>query len=224
MFIWLTFGTIVGLLNSEAGITVFLTWVQFFKKLYGIDVQVINDNDPTENLAGCVFTLLNQNSLLDGPIGLCAIPRPWRGIVNFEYVLIPFFGWVMVTGSWVIIRQWPSQTKNTLAKVEAFLQNKGNIWMSIEGKRSKDGSLSKFKKGPIVMAIRSQAKIVPVIISGTREVLGYGKWKIRSGTVKVRLLKVVHTKGMKYEDRDTLVKQLSFLAEREVIKGGLGSE
>lgn len=218
MIIWLTLGILVGLFNSEAAITLFLSWVNFIKKLYRIDVEVINDNDPAENLAGCVFTLLNQNSLLDGPLGLCAIPRPFKAIVNFEYVLIPFFGWVMTTANFVIIRQWPSQAKNTLAKVEDFLQNKGNIWMSIEGKRSKDGSLSKFKKGPVVVAIRSQAKIVPVIISGTRDILGYGKWRIRSGKVKVRLLKVVHTKGLKYEDRDTIVTQLSFLAEREVPK------
>ena len=66
------------------------------------------------------------------------------------------------------------------------------------------------------MAIRAQAKIVPVIIYGTKEVLGYGKWRIQSGRVMVRLLESIHTNGMKYEDRDVLVNQLFALAEREV--------
>lgn len=213
---WLSFGIIIGLFNNEAGVSVIFSWIHFFFRMYGIDICVQNNNDSTEHLAGCVFTLLNQNSLLDGLVGIEAIPRPGRGIVNLEYTMIPFFGWCMWTCCWVIIRQWPLQAKKTLAKAETFLRNGGNIWMSIEGRRSKDGSLSQFKKGPVVMAIRAQAKIVPVIIYGTKDVLGYGKWRIQSGRVVVRLLGAIHTNGMKYKDRDVLVNQLFALAEREV--------
>ena len=215
---WLSFGIIIGLFNNEAGISIIFAWVRFFLRMYGIEVSVQNENDSTEHLVGCVFTLLSQNSLLDGPVGICAIPRPCRGIVNFEYALIPFFGWSMWIFCWVIIRQWPLRAKKTLAKVKTYLQNDGNIWMSIEGKRSKDGSLSQFKKGPVVTAIDAQAKIVPVIIYGTKEVLGYGKYRIRSGKVVVRFLEMIHTNGMNYKDRDVLCNQLVALAERELPK------
>ncbi len=218
MVVWLSIGIIAGLLNKEVGINIIFSWVRFFLRLYGIDVRVQNDNDSTEKLSGCVFTPLNQNSLLDGPVGIGAIPRPCRCIANFEYAMIPFFGWALWIFCWVIIRQWPSQAKKTLANVETFLRNGGNLWISIEGRRSKNGSLSQFKKGPVVIAIRAQAKVVPMIIYGTKEILGYGKWKIQSGKVVVRLLKAIHTNGMKYEDRDILVNQLSALAEQEVPK------
>jgi 1-acyl-sn-glycerol-3-phosphate acyltransferase len=215
---WLSFGIIIGLFNNEAGVSIIFSWVRFFLRMYGIEVSVQNENDSTEHLVGCVFTLLSQNSLLDGPVGICAIPRPCRGIVNVEYALIPFFGWSMLIFCWVIIRQWASQAKKTLAKVKTYLQNDGNIWMSIEGKRSKDGSLSQFKKGPVVTAIDAQAKIVPVIIYGTKEVLGYGKYRIRSGKVVVRFLEMIHTNGMKYKNRNVLCNQLVALAERELPK------
>ena len=215
---WLSFGIVVGLLNNEAGVSIIFSWVRFFFRMYGIEVCVQNENDSTEHLAGCVFNLLSQNSLLDGPVGICAIPRPCKGIVNLEYALIPFFGWSMWIFCWVIIRQWPSQAKKTLSKVDAYLQNNGNIWMSIEGRRSKDGSLSQFRKGPVVVAIRAHAKIVPVIIYGTKEILGYGKYRIRSGKVVVRFLKKILTNGMEYEDRDVLLNQLVAIAEREVPK------
>jgi 1-acyl-sn-glycerol-3-phosphate acyltransferase len=169
-------------------------------------------------MSGCVFTLLSQNSLLDGPVGISVIPKPCRGIVNLEYAIIPFFGWAMWVFCWVIIRQWPKQAKKALAKVETFLRDGGNVWMSIEGKRSKDGSLSKFKRGPAVMAIRAQAKIVPVIIQGTKECLGYGMWRIRSGKVIIRFLEAIHTKNITYEDRNVLVERLFAIAEREVPK------
>ena len=216
MVVWLSTGIIAGLLNKETGINIIFSWVRFFLRLYGIDVHVQNDNDSTEKLSGCVFTLLSQNSLLDGPVGICAIPRPCRGIVNLEYAIIPFFGWAMWIFCWVIIRQWSSQAKKTLARAEAFLQNEGNLWMSIEGKRSENGSLSQFKKGPVVMAIQAQAKIVPVIIYGTKECLGYGNWRIRSGRVVVRLLEAIPTIDMRYEDRDELVNQLFTLAAQEL--------
>ena len=214
---WLSLGIIIGLFNNEVGVNIIFSWVRFFLRMYDIDICVENDNDSTEHFTGCVFTLLDQNSLLDGPVGICAIPVPCMGIVNLEYAIIPFFGWAMWIFCWVIIRQWPSQAKRTLAKAEAFLQNDGNLWMSIEGKRSKNGSLSQFKKGPVVMAINAQAKIVPIIIYGTKECLGYGKWRIRPGRVIVRLLEAIPTIGMKYEDRDKLVNQLFNLAEREVV-------
>jgi len=216
MMTWLPFGILIGLFNKKAGTNIIFSWVRFFLRMYSIDVCVQNDNGSTEKLAGCIFILLNQNSLLDGPVGISVIPKPCRGIVNFEYAIIPFFGWAMWVFCWVIIRQWPSQAKKTLAKVAAFLRNGGNIWMSIEGRRSKDGSLYQFKKGPVVIAIQSQAKIVPVIIYGTKEVLGYGMKRIRSGRVVVRFLEALQTNGMKYEDRDVLVNKLFSLAEQEV--------
>ena len=215
---WLSFGIIIGLFNNEAGVNILFSWARFFFRMYGIDIHLQNDNDPKEHLSGCVFTHLSQNSLLDGPVSMSVFPKPCRGIVNIEYALIPFFGWATFIFCWVIIRQWPTQAKRTLAKTEAFLKNGGNIGISIEGKRSKNGSLSKFKKGPVVMAINAQAKIVPVIIYGTKDVLGYGKLRIKPGKVVVRLLKAIQTKGMKYEDRDTLINQLFALAKQEVPK------
>ena len=66
------------------------------------------------------------------------------------------------------------------------------------------------------MAIRAQAKIVPVIITGTKEIFGYGNYRIRSGKVLIRLLKMIHANGMRYEHRDVLLNQLVALSEREV--------
>ena len=212
---WTSLGIAVGLVNREMGVCILFSWVRFFLRLFRIDVEVLNDNGSDEPLVGCIFTLLDQTSLLDGPVGSCAVPRPCRGVVNLEYALIPFFGWSLFIFCWVIVRQWPAQARRSLAGVDKFLRNGGNLWMSIEGKRTKDGSLSPFKKGPVVLAIRSQAKIVPVVISGTSECLGYGEWRIRPGRVIIRFLTAIPTTGLNYEDRAVLVSKLSALAQRE---------
>ena len=88
--------------------------------------------------------------------------------------------------------------------------------MSIEGRRSKDGSLSPYKKGPVILAIQAQAKIVPVLIHGAGNCLPHGKWRIRPGKVTIRFLEVISTDNMQYEDRDKLVSTLRTLAEKEL--------
>lgn len=214
---WYFLGMIVGLLDQERGLRIFISWNRFFLKLFHIEIFLVNENHATVTKSGCVFILLNQNSLLDGSIGAMILPLPWRGLVNIEYALIPVFGWAMCLFSWVIIRQWPKQAKKTMQKVETFLQQGGNLWISIEGRRSKDGSLSPYKKGPVVLAINAKAKIVPVIHFGVQDCLPYGKWRICPGKVTVRFLKVIPTEDMQYEDRDKLVDALRTLAEKELV-------
>ncbi len=102
--------------------------------------------------------------------------------------------------------------------MDKFLRDGGNLWISIEGRRSKDGSLSPYKKGPAVIAIRSEAKIVPVIIEGTRECSGYKKLCSKEKVVTVRLLPAIATEGMTYDDRDDLVGRLAHIAEKELGK------
>ena len=211
---WLSLGIIVGVVHKEAGVSILFSWVRFFFRLFDVEVTSEDENDPGQPLNGCIFTLLDQTSLLDGPIGVTAIPRPCRGIVNLEYALIPFFGWSQWVFCWVIVRQWPAQAKRALSKARAFLKEGGNLWVSIEGRRSRDGSMSRFKKGPVVLAIEAQARIVPVVIEGAKQRIGYGDWRIRPGRVVVRFLKAIPTTGMRYEGRDRLLEELTDVARQ----------
>jgi 1-acyl-sn-glycerol-3-phosphate acyltransferase len=217
LFPWYFLGMIVGLLDQNRGLRIFINWNRFFLKLFHIEISLENENHATVTKNGCVFILLNQTSLLDGSIGAMIIPLPWRGLVNIEYALIPVFGWAMCLFSWVIIRQWPRQAQKTMQKVESFLQQGGNLWISIEGRRSEDGLLSPYKKGPVVLAINARAKIVPVIHSGVRNCLPYGKWRIRPGKVTIRYLKAIPTEDMQYDDRQEVVNTLRKLAEQKLF-------
>lgn len=214
MLPWYSTAMLVGLIHRETGFCIALSYVRFLHKLYGLRVRVENENK--EPLHGCVFVLLNQTSLLDGPVGAPTIPRPWRVITNIEYAMIPLFGWGMAIWGHVIVRQWPSQAKKTVEKVSRFLARGGNVWMSIEGRRSKNGTLSPYKKGPAVLAIQTKADIVPVVHLGVRDCMPYGEWKIHSGNVTVRFLRSISTRELQYEDRTLLLEKLQNLAEREL--------
>ncbi len=212
-----TFGSLIAVFNFNAGWALLKHWNHFFLNIFQVEVACENLNKEKDLQSGnCIYVQLNQESLIDGFVFPMVAPLPYKTVVNIEFALIPFYGWVTAILGWVIIRQRPEQAKRTLEKVVSNLRMGGATGISIEGKRSKDGSLSPYKKGPAVLAIQSGAKIVPVITHGARDCLPHGEWKIRPGKIIVKLLKAIPTKGMCYEDRDTLVRQLRELAEQEV--------
>jgi 1-acyl-sn-glycerol-3-phosphate acyltransferase len=74
-----------------------------------------------------------------------------------------------------------------------------------EGTRSRTGELLPFKKGGFILAIKGQAPIVPVAISGARAAMRKGSLVIYPVTVHVRLARPIETAGLTLDDRDTLV-------------------
>jgi 1-acyl-sn-glycerol-3-phosphate acyltransferase len=73
-----------------------------------------------------------------------------------------------------------------------------------EGTRSRTGELLPFKKGGFILAIKGQAPIVPVAITGARDAMHKGSLVIRPVEVRVRIGEPVETAGMTVDDRDAL--------------------
>jgi 1-acyl-sn-glycerol-3-phosphate acyltransferase len=74
-----------------------------------------------------------------------------------------------------------------------------------EGKRSRDGQLLPFKKGPFVAAIHLGVPVVPVVCKGTGRVMPKGQYlSIVPGKVELVILDPIETTGLTYDDRDRL--------------------
>lgn len=74
-----------------------------------------------------------------------------------------------------------------------------------EGTRSRTSELLPFKKGGFIMAIKAQAPIVPVAISGGRDAMRKGSWFVRPVMCRIRIGEPVATAGMTLDDRDQLI-------------------
>jgi 1-acyl-sn-glycerol-3-phosphate acyltransferase len=134
---------------------------------------------------------------------------------NSEFALIPFLGWATSLQGWVVIQQWPKQAKRQLRKAARYAGNGGLTLISAEGKRSIDGELNPYKTGAAVLSIESQAPIHPLYITGARECFAVGQCNIRPGTIVIHYLAPIPTKGLTYEDLNSLLKKRRTVAEVE---------
>ncbi|WP_415059771.1 lysophospholipid acyltransferase family protein [Congregibacter sp.] len=162
---------IISPFSGRIGKRIVRHWNNLALRVFGVSVELRFEGGSSQLDGGGVLVGLNQPSLLDPTAGYAAWDRRVRSIWNFEYALKPFFGWVTVLLGWIIIRQRPEQAKIQLRKAALYAANGGLIYLSAEAKRSIDGSLNAYKKGPVVLAIESQAPIHPVYVVGSRECL-----------------------------------------------------
>lgn len=194
---------------------IFHSWNRTTMNIFGVVVEVKFDSDQSQLKEGGVIVVLTQQSLMTPMAIGSASDKRFMSILNIEYALIPFLGWATSLQGWVIIKQWPEQAKRQLRKAALYARNGGLTLISAEGKRSIDGELNPYKKGAAVLPIESQAPIHPLYITGARECLAVGEWKIRPGTIVLHYLAPIPTKGLTYEDRNSLLEKLRAVAEVE---------
>jgi 1-acyl-sn-glycerol-3-phosphate acyltransferase len=160
----------------------------------------------------------NHISNLDPPITLPLIPRRTSVMVKKELFSYPLLGKIMRIGSLV-----PVDRANRDAGISAVreavkaIQQGLNMTIYIEGKRSFDGKLLPFKKGPFYLAEECQVPVVPITISGTQEVMPKARFAIQPGTVTVEFHAPIEP--AEFGDRECLMARV-----REVINGGLPEE
>ena len=159
------------------------SWARLMLAVFQVKLEEIHGVVPPSPV---LFIQLNQFSLIDALVIGATLPATTHVLVNFEFALIPFIGWgLALNGGIVVRRESLHSSQKAFQKCNRLLKKKENITLSIEGQRSRDATLSPFKKGPVIMAKRNRAAIVPISIHGSEKVLPYGAFKIRPGAVKI---------------------------------------
>jgi 1-acyl-sn-glycerol-3-phosphate acyltransferase len=129
----------------------------------------------------------NHVSNLDPPIITPLIPRRTSVLVKKELFSYPILGRAMRMGSMV-----PVDRSNRDAGIESVriakqvVQQQGlNMTIYVEGKRSFDGKLLPFKKGPFYLAMECRVPVVPITITGTHYIMPKGRLAIKPGIATV---------------------------------------
>jgi 1-acyl-sn-glycerol-3-phosphate acyltransferase len=76
----------------------------------------------------------------------------------------------------------------------------------VEGKRSFDGQLLPFKKGPFYLAMEAGVPVVPVSMAGTHEIMPKGRFRIKPGVAKVIFHRPIEPE--EFGNRDCLMEKV----------------
>ena len=149
----------------------------------------------------------NHESNVDPPVLFQALHKRLHVLFKAELKKLPILGAVMVAGGFVPVER--DRREASMVSIERAAESirAGNSFLIFpEGTRSRSAELLPFKKGGFIMAIKAQAAIVPVAVSGGRAAMRKGSWIVRPVMVDVKIGDPVETKGMSLDDRDRLIE------------------
>ena len=162
--------------------------------------------------------MTNHVSNLDPPIQIPLIPKRTSVMVKKELFKVPILSRAMRLGALV-----PVDRGNRDAGIEAVraaravVEQGVNMTIYVEGKRSFDGRLLPFKKGPFYLAVECGVPVVPVTIVGTHYAMPKARFAIKPGRVKVIFHPPIEPKD--FGSRELLMERV-----RGVIESGLPEE
>jgi 1-acyl-sn-glycerol-3-phosphate acyltransferase len=158
---------------------------------------------------GPIVYACNHSSNVDSPAVFFALRRLFprvRVLYKAELRKLPVLVWAFDVAGFVPIargdrdQSWPAVDR----AAEALRQGHA-FFIFPEGTRSRTGDLLPFKKGGFVMALKAQAPIVPVVVTGGRAAMRKGSPLIWPATVTVTFLPAIPTAGLTFDDRDALI-------------------
>ena len=161
----------------------------------------------------------NHRSAFDIFALLGYIPIQFRWTAKAELFRLPFMGWAMSRIGYIPIeRDSPKKAYRSMLQAAEKVKRGMSIMIFPEGTRSPDGQLQAFKKGALLIALKSQAHILPIAIRGTEKILRKGDWRIHPGDVEMIIDSPVATAGLTPRDegalsdnvRNTFLKNLRF--------------
>jgi len=184
--------------------------------LAGVRVETIGLDQL--DAAGTYIFMSNHVSNLDPPILIPLIPRRTSVMVKKELFSYPILGKAMRMGSLVPVDRGNRDAGIEAVKAAKKVVGQGlNMTIYVEGKRSFDGKLLPFKKGPFYLAMECGVPVVPVTIAGTHYAMPKKRFAIRPGTVKVVFHAPIEPKD--FGSRECLMEKV-----RAAIDSGLSEE
>jgi 1-acyl-sn-glycerol-3-phosphate acyltransferase len=161
--------------------------------------------------------MANHQSMFDILSLLAYLPVQFRWLAKKELFHIPVFGYSMARAGYISIDRSDRRSAHK-SLLEAARKIAGGVSVVIfpEGSRSTDGRIRPFKAGGFHLAIRSGRPIVPVVISGAREVMPKGRLRIRPGHICVSVNPPIDTTSYKDKAKKDLMERVHSIMEQDL--------
>src|SRR5258708_3502768 len=177
----------------------------------GVRVETVG-LDQFDHSRSYIF-MTNHVSNLDPPIQVPLIPKRTSVMVKKELFKVPILGRSMRMGSMVPVDRGNRDAGIEAVRAAKSAVNQGlNMIIYVEGKRSFDGKLLPFKKGPVYLAVECGVPVVPMTIVGTHEAMPKARFSIKPALVRVIFHPPIEPKA--FGCRDCLMAKLLVATDR----------
>jgi 1-acyl-sn-glycerol-3-phosphate acyltransferase len=160
-------------------------------------------------LGGPFVLVVNHESMAD-LVAMCFLGHDAKYLGKQSVFKVPVFGWALhIAGEVPVERGNKESGARALQRLGYWLDRGVSIAIFPEGTRSPDGTIAPFKMGAFNLAVEKQKPIVPIVISGTRDLLPKRSFILKGrANVWVRVLEPISTAGLCHDDVPALAQRV----------------
>lgn len=210
------FSSIVALVDRSGRTSHYFAkyWSRFTFAGVGIRVNLRGIENIPKNRA--VIFASNHQSTMDIPAMFGWLPVQFRIMAKQILFMVPFLGWHLYLGGNIPIdRKNARKAFGSVFKASQRLKRGISLLVFVEGTRSKDGKLQRFKRGSFTLAKKLGVPIVPIAIQGTFDLMPPDSWTSKGGTVSIDILPLIEVTP------ESNVSELSAELRRRMLTTGL---
>jgi 1-acyl-sn-glycerol-3-phosphate acyltransferase len=206
----LTYCRIIANPHVAIFLTKFLTRMCLF--IAGVKLKITGREKLDPN-RGCVY-VGNHRSHVDSAAIFMACPADARFLIKKEVFRIPMVSFALRTmGMIKVDRSDSDAASRSIDRAVSEIRSGTSIILFPEGTRSREPGILPFKKGAFVLAIKSQAPIVPFTVVGADRALPPDTILLYGGHVDLIFHDPIETKGLDMENRQELLERTQKIVE-----------
>ena len=183
-----------------------LRGVMFFVRAVGVRIRVVGREKIP---AGVCLFVANHTSSADAPAVVGSIPRRIAVLLKESLFKWPIVGQAFTLAHFIPVKREVREAAIASVEKAAEAMRAGQSFLIYpEGTRSPDGRLQEFKKGAVVLAIKAEVPIVPVLCSGAHKVMAKRSMVIHPGEILVEFLEPIDASKYTWDERDALKQRV----------------